>query len=155
MGARRKSGKRSGQAVVETALMMPWIAFLFVGVLDFGFYSYAAISVQNAARAAALRSANSQYSFSSTTSCIAALGELRGLPNMAGVTSCDALPAIVVITPLNSGTSPQCADCVVTPGAASVQAAVTYQTIPMVPIPGLVVGQVTLTRKAEARVLVR
>ena len=150
MGTRRKSGKQSGQAIVETALMMPWLAFLFVGVLDFGFYSYAAISIQNAARAAALRSAASQYSFSSGNSCIAALGELRGLPNMVGVTSCAALPAVVVVTPLSN---PDCADCSVTPAATSVLATVTYQTIPMIPIPGMVMGQLTMTRTAEARVL--
>jgi len=78
---------------VEASLMMPWLAFLFVGILDFGFYSYSAISIQNAARAAALRTANSQFSFSTATACIAALGELRGLPNMIGVNTAQLQPA--------------------------------------------------------------
>ena len=43
--------RQKGSAIVETALMMPWLAFIFVGVLDFGFYSYACICTQNAARA--------------------------------------------------------------------------------------------------------
>ena len=55
----KRESKTSGQAIVEVSLMMPWIAFLFVGILDFGFYSYAAILLQNVAWAAALRSANS------------------------------------------------------------------------------------------------
>ena len=53
--ARQKS--RSGHAVIELSLMMPWLFFLFVGALDFGFYSYALISVQNSARVAALKRA--------------------------------------------------------------------------------------------------
>src|SRR5260370_810485 len=86
----RKFGGTSGQAIVEASLMMPWLAFLFVGILDFGFYSYAAISIENAARAGAIRTTNDQYSFSTATACTAALGELRGLPNMVGVNSCAA-----------------------------------------------------------------
>jgi len=46
--------KNRGSAVVEAALMMPWLAFLFMGVFDFGFYAYASICTQNAARAVAV-----------------------------------------------------------------------------------------------------
>jgi len=152
---------RRGTAIVEASLMMPWLAFLFVGVLDFGFYAYSAISIQNAARAAALRSAASSSSFSLSNSCAAALGELRGLPNMVGVTSCaadadsvsDSLPAAVVLRALDNASTPICADCGVTATATSVQAAVTYRTLPMIPIPGLVMGRMTMTRIAETRVL--
>ena len=157
----KKRAKRRGAAIVEVSLMMPWIVFLFVGVLDMGFYTYAAISVQNAARAAAIRVAVNQFSFSTANACTSALGELRGLPNMYAVTTCaasagaisDAVPAAVVVTPLNNTTSPQCADCAVSPAASSVQATVTYRTMPMIPIPGLVMGRLTLTRIAETRVL--
>lgn len=155
-----KRDLRRGAAIVEASLMMPWLAFLFVGILDFGFYAYAAISIQNAARAAALRTANSQFSFSQANACIAALGELRGLPNMVGVNTCaasagaitDTEPAAVVVTVLNN---PDCADCSVNASASSVQATVTYRTLPMIPIPGLVMGRLTMTRIAESRVLVR
>jgi len=143
--------------------MMPWLAFLFVGILDFGFYSYSAISLQNAARAAAMRSAADQSSFSTGNSCAAALGELRGLPNMIGVTTCassagailDTLPAAVVIVKLDNTTTPVCADCAVTASPSSVQATVTYETLPMVPIPGLVMGRMRMTRIAESRILVQ
>ena len=160
----RGSAKTRGQAIVEVSLMMPWLAFLFVGILDFGFYAYGAISVQNAARAAALRASSSQYSFSWANACAAALGELRGLPNMVGVNSCetsaavsDMLPAGLVLTQLNSTTTPHCADCDLglPSNPTSVQATVTYQTLPMVPIPGLVMGRMTMTRIAESRVLVQ
>ena len=143
--------------------MMPWLAFLFVGILDFGFYSYSAISLQNAARAAAMRSAADASSFSSGNSCAAALGELRGLPNMIGVTTCassaggitNTLPAAVAIVKLDNTTTPVCADCGVTASASSVQATVTYETLPMVPIPGLVMGRMRMTRIAESRILVQ
>jgi len=160
----RKSRTR-GQAIVEASLMMPWLAFLFVGILDFGFYAYAAISIQNAARAAAIRAAASQYSFSWASACSAALGELRGLPNMVGINTCaasagaitDTLPAAVVVTVLDGTTTPPCADCDLglPSNPTSVQATVTYQTLPMVPIPGLVTGRMTMTRIAESRVLVQ
>jgi Flp pilus assembly protein TadG len=32
-----------GHAMVEVALMLPWILLLFVGIVEFGFYTYAAI----------------------------------------------------------------------------------------------------------------
>ena len=50
--------RRRGSAVVEAALLMPWICFLFVGILDSGFYTYGAMATQNAARAVAIQSAN-------------------------------------------------------------------------------------------------
>ena len=46
--------------MIEVTLMAPWIFFLFVGVLDFGFYAYAFISTENAARAAVLLTSKSQ-----------------------------------------------------------------------------------------------
>ena len=45
----RLLGNRRGSSVVETAFMMPWIVFLFIGVLDMGFYSYALITAARAA----------------------------------------------------------------------------------------------------------
>ena len=160
-----KRDRQRGSAIVEASLMMPWLAFLFVGILDFGFYAYSAISIQNAARAAAMRASASQFSFSTGTACIAALGELRGLPNMVGVTTCaasagaisDTQPAAVVVTVLDDTTTPQCADCGlgISPTPSSVQARVTYQTLPMIPIPGLVMGRLTMSRIAESRILVQ
>src|SRR5947207_14797502 len=47
--------KERGHAVIEVSLMAPWIFFLFMGTLDFGFYSYAIIATQNAARVAVMQ----------------------------------------------------------------------------------------------------
>jgi Flp pilus assembly protein TadG len=46
--------RRSGNSIIELTFMMPWLLFLFVGVFDFGFYAYALIATQNAARAVAI-----------------------------------------------------------------------------------------------------
>jgi hypothetical protein len=148
--------------------MIPWILFLFVGVLDFGFYSYAAIATQNAARAAALRTSANPSSVSDVIACNAALLELKGLPNMSGVTSCVSSPgsitnsqpvAACVVTLTTAGssnaacsTAASCADCAGTATARSAQAVVTYETMPMVPIPGILMGRMRLTRIAEMRI---
>src|SRR5947209_17798197 len=99
----RKIHSESGGAIVETALMVPWILFLFICIFDFGFFSYASICTQNAARAAALRAAIEQ---SSINSCTAALGELVMLPNVrTAVTTCAALPVIATAVQLAASTT--------------------------------------------------
>ena len=40
---RKTQLRERGSAIMETAFMVPWLFFLFVGVLDLGFYSYAAV----------------------------------------------------------------------------------------------------------------
>jgi Flp pilus assembly protein TadG len=79
---RNKNTRERGQAVMEVTLMAPWIFFLFVGILDTGFYSYAAICTQNAARAAATQTAAHAGSQQDTISCPAAIQELSWLPNV-------------------------------------------------------------------------
>jgi hypothetical protein len=149
--------------MVEAALMMPWLAFLFVGVLDFGFYSVAAICTQNAARAAAIQTANPNLQVNALA-CQAALGELKWLPNMTGVTApCPTSPSgitatqpvAVSVTTLTAGTTPACADCgdASAHSPSSAQVTVTYQTVPLVPIPGILMGQMRLTRIAEMRII--
>jgi Flp pilus assembly protein TadG len=160
-----RRARQRGNAVVEMAFMMPWIAFLFVGILDFGFYSYAAIATQNAARTAAIQAAAAD---DVTGACQAALNELKGLPNMSGVVTCaatpgavtNALPVAVCATVLNNTASGACsspavvcADCTLNASATSAQVVVTYQSIPMIPIPGLLTAQMRLTRIAEARMI--
>ena len=54
------ASRRSGNSIIEVTFMMPWLLFLFVGVFDFGFYSYALIATQNAARAAAVHNSISK-----------------------------------------------------------------------------------------------
>ena len=160
----KRKRREGGSSIVEIALLAPWIFFLFVGILDFGFYSYSSICTQNAARAVAL--AKAQTAASGVSACSAALGEMRMLTNVGynpstslcadGGTSCpptltsSTVVALCVKT-LNSSTTPACADCAFDTAAVSQQAEVTYKTIPLVPIPGLLTGQLTLSRGAEVR----
>ena len=140
---RRKRGAR-GNAVVELSLLAPWIFFLFVGVMDFGFYAYSLIATENAARAAALyTSSGSQFSGDSYAACQYALAELRSLPNARSLVNCNSLPLIVTVTPLDATQSVD--------GFPASRVDVTYQTVALIPIPGLA-GQFTITRRAEMRV---
>lgn len=141
---------RDGTAVVETALMAPWLVLLFLGVLDFGFYCYAAISTQHAARVAAMYTSSSTTNVTDTSgACRYAIAALQDLPNMTGISTCAASatavsssqPVAVVTTSVASGPD----------SAPAAQVSVTYQTVPVVPIPGLM-GQMTITRTAEMRV---
>lgn len=135
----KRAGRR-GHAIIELSLMAPWIFFLFMGTLDFGFYSYAIIATENAARVAVMQtSTDITTAANSALACQYALTELNALPNAKSLNSCNALPVIVTATQVNGPD-----------GALATQVAVTYQTIGMIPIPGLT-GQVTLTRTAQVR----
>jgi Flp pilus assembly protein TadG len=128
---------------VEVALLAPWIFFLFVGVLNFGFYAYALISIENAARAAATYTASNPVLADNTDSaCRYALAELSGLPNTRTLTSCNALPVQV------TAEKGQCPSLDADSLCSTVS--VTYQTIRMIPIPGLA-GQMTITRFVQLR----
>jgi len=49
----RQRRRENGSALIEITLLCPWFLFLFVGVVDLGFYTYSLIGVENAARVAA------------------------------------------------------------------------------------------------------
>ena len=135
--------RRAGNSIIEFSLMAPWILFLFAGAFDWGFYAYALISVQNAARVAAqYTSSSAATATNSAAACSYVLSELQGEPNIGTtVTSCNALPLIVTAT---SVTGPDSAP------AAQVQ--VTYKTVQLVPIPGVLAGQFTLVRTVVMRI---
>ena len=152
-GVKRRE-KQRGNAMVEAALLAPWIFFLFVGVLDFGFFSYAAISTQNVARAAALANA-ANGGPDNTGACTIALQEMSSMPNRASITSC-VTGTCPSTTGAVSSTSPLAVtSCSITgpDGGAAVRVIVTYYSIPMIPIPGVFMGQYTITRTVDAPVL--
>ena len=137
---KRGPWREHGHAIIEVTLMAPWIFFLFVGTLDFGFYSYAIIATQNAARIAVMRTSQTPTTATdSTLACNYALTELNVLPNTRSLATCGALPVIV------NATSFVDAD-----GATASRVDVTYQTINMIPIPGLT-GRLSITRNAQMR----
>jgi Flp pilus assembly protein TadG len=149
----RPGWRSSGHAVVEVALFAPWIFFLFVGALDFGFYAYAAIATQNAAREAALYASSSVDVADDAAGACAqyVIPELSSLPNMSGVTTCSGPPVTVTAGCLSCpvghasiGTSVD--------GAPAAQVSVQYQTVALIPIPGLMMQQYTLTRTVQMTV---
>ena len=147
--------RRGGNAIIETAFMAPWIFFLFVGVFDMGFYAYASICTQNAARAVVLSAA--QTNPYTPPPCTVVIGELTMLPNINPTsTTCTGTPVNMTLTTLNGSSCPDAGYGSANTFASSpfcIQSAVTYQTIPLIPIPGLLMGQLTLTRTAEMRIL--
>lgn len=143
----RASGER-GHSVVEVGLMAPWIFFLFIAIFDFGFHTYALISVQNAARAAALFTSSSVRSAAdSITACYYVRRELADLANVRTLTSCSAAPLIVTAEAVNSADSPPPP---ASPLAAS-RVTVQYQTASLIPLP-FIPAQLTITRAVEMRV---
>lgn len=139
LNSKRKRVK--GHAVLEAALLMPWLIFLFIGTFDMGFYCYDLISVENAARVAAEYTATSTYTVSdSSKACTLVLNELANVPNLTGVTGCSSLPLKVTASAVNASD-----------GSAASQVSVQYQSSSFIPIPGVLAGKLTITRVAEMR----
>jgi Flp pilus assembly protein TadG len=133
-----------GGSVLETALVLPWCVFLFIGAFDWGFYARALISTESAARVAAqYTSKDTTTAADQATACTLALEELRTSANVANVTTCNALPVIVTAQQVTG------AD-----GQPATQVAVTYQTQKLIPIPMVLQGQATLYRTAQMRLVV-
>jgi hypothetical protein len=137
-----RRNRERGNAVIEVSLLAPWMLFLMVGVLDLGFYFFAAITTENAARVAAqYGAAGPSTAGDSAGACPYALQESLTLPGLNGSMNCQSLPFVVTLTP---ATGPD--------GTAASSASVTYQSIPMIPIPGLLQGRLTFTRTVEMKV---
>jgi Flp pilus assembly protein TadG len=134
--------KRRGGALIELTLLSPWVFFLFVGIIDMGFYTYSLIAVENATRIAAeYTSATSATAADQDGACTRVLAELANLPNVAGLTSCSASPLTVTAT---STTGPD--------GGAVTSVSITYQSIQMIPIPGLLMSRLNVTRNVQMRI---
>ena len=126
--------------MVESCLLFPWFVLLFVGALDAGFDLYALIGVQSAARIAVLYTATSATDTNSSTACALVLQELNYMPNIYGkVTTCSATPLTVTLT---GPTADQY-------GYNYSKVSVTYQTVSLIPIPGVLAAQFTITRTAQ------
>ena len=148
-GIRRLGRDEAGNSIIEMAFMAPWILFLFMAVIDIGFYTYAAISTQNAARAVALY-------LSQTT-------PLTGTaPLDPAVLGCQYALQEIQKVPLPGGAAGDCSDstkvtlvmaraAVPPDGRPAVSATVTLTTLPMIPIP-FVTGQLTITRTVTMRI---
>src|SRR5215472_6442516 len=81
---RRVPRRRAGHSAVEAALMLPWLIFSFMGTLDLGFVTYSLISLESAARSAAVYLSNPWVNTTLDTdeACKYALAEMRKAPNV-------------------------------------------------------------------------
>ena len=149
--SKRPNRRRRGNALVEFSLMMPWLVFLFTGTFDFGFYSYSLISVENAARAAALHaSANTTTAADQSGACAIAIQELNGLPNIGSSfsSSCNAAPIQVSVSYCD-GTTPCTGSSTSADGQPAAFVTITYQLPPLFHLP--VTGLQSITRTVEMR----
>jgi Flp pilus assembly protein TadG len=136
-----RSRKTRGAAMVELALLCPWIVFLFVGLFDWGFYAYSLITLETAARSAVSWNANHNQPANLTDPCEIVTLEMQSLVNMRGVTTCGGSSPVSVAASQVTGPD----------GDPAAQVSVTYTTPSLIPIPGLLTKQITLTRVVTMR----
>ena len=140
----KKKAVNRGQSVIEVTLLVPIILLLFAAVVDVGFYTYAAICTENAARIAAMHaSTDRDLAASATLSQVVradVCAELKALPNV-GSTCSDSVVTVSAVSQPFTGAD----------GQAATQVSVTYTTVPLFPLPGLM-GRYTLTRVVQIRI---
>ncbi len=124
---RRRSSTQRGAAMMELALLSPWIIFMFVGLFDWGFYAYSLITLETAARSAAVWNSSHGTPADVNTACTIVTNEMQTLVNMAGVSTCGGASAVAVSATQVTGPDNE----------AAAQVQVTYTTPSLVPIPGL------------------
>ena len=143
----RRNG--AGHAIIELALIGPWLFLLFAVILNFGMFMYTGISVANAARAAAVEAGRTGSRLDRTMACDVVRQELRYLPGVTTGSPC-----------LGTGGDP----LTVTMGKAGAditaiddntkwgtRVRVRYSNPPLFRLPGMN-GQFTIERMAEVRV---
>jgi Flp pilus assembly protein TadG len=148
---RRVADGRCGNAIIEFSLLMPWLIFLFVGALDWGFYMYSLISTQAASRVGAVYASSSPGAMADKAGiCLYALEQLRRMPNVgSGASSCVTGSGVSSSAPVGSSvTSVTGVD-----GKPAVQVSVTYQTPLYIPLMTYLRSQVVITRTMQMRML--
>ena len=124
--------------MVETSLMVPMVFFLFLALVNFGFYIYAFIVVGNAARAAAQ---HISLGGPGALACPVVLREMQTLPNVYSTCTGDVTVATVTATTTFGGSV----------SAQYREVTITYNTIQLFPLP-FMSGQMTINRTARMRV---
>jgi Flp pilus assembly protein TadG len=130
----------SGTSLVEFAIVLPFLALLLIGLIDFGRYTYDAVLAANAARAAVQYGAQNLQKAEDKLGMKAAAA--ADAPNLPGLT----------VTP-----NPYCsvsgvnATCTTAGAVAYVQVVATGNFTPLVKYPGLP-STVTVTGSALMRV---
>ncbi len=134
--------------MIEFCFLLPWYVFLFIGTFDFGFYAYSLVATANAARVTAMYCAASTSTCSSNTYACTnyAIGQLKFLPNVgSAVTTCNAAPLTVTITYPSIALCPD--------GNACTSVTVTYVTPQLIPIPNVLLGQITISKTVQMAIM--
>jgi Flp pilus assembly protein TadG len=140
LGNKRRRGSAGGTAL-EFAFLMPWFVFLFIGALDWGFFAHALISTESAARVAVLYTSKSTATATDqTTACTLALQELSVASNVPASGTCTSSPVVVTATQVQGPD-----------GAQAAQVNVTYTTLSLIPIPGVLSKQFTFSTTLQMR----
>jgi Flp pilus assembly protein TadG len=132
--------RESGSSAVEFAFLVPWFVFLFVGILDTGYYMYALISAQSAARTAVLfTSSSTSASTQSTVACSYVYDQLTSNINLTAATTCVSPSPITLTTTV--GTGPD--------GNSASTVTVQFTSATLIPIPGVLPATIPVSRTAE------
>jgi Flp pilus assembly protein TadG len=136
-------GSRRGTVMLEVSLFAPLFFFLMVGAIDWGFCASALISLESAARSAAVyTSGTTNTAADAAGACALVLGEMQKVANVgAAVTTCTGSPIVVTATSILGPDS-----------STASQVSVTYTTMSFIPIPGLLAKNYTITRVVTMRV---
>ena len=130
--------------------MTPWLIFLFIGAMDWGFYAYALIATEAAARIACTYTSTSASTATDiNTACTYAVEQLKKMPNVSGMsdTGCATGSAVSGTTPVGiSATSVTGPD-----GNPAAQVTVVYLTPVLIPGPSGIPKQLTITRTIQMR----
>jgi Flp pilus assembly protein TadG len=148
----RRAGRRQGNALVEFALIAPLLLPIVLVIFDIGMYTYAFVSLQNAARAAAVRNSGGPDSAADqSAACALVIEELRGLPNIGSSfdTPCAASP-LVVTSVLCDDTTACIGTATSADGQRAVSVTVTYTPPALFRLP--FVGPNSITRNAQMKV---
>jgi Flp pilus assembly protein TadG len=138
----RQNRPERGSALIELSLLAPWLFFLFVGVVDLGFFTYDLIAVENATRIAAEHTSQSTLvQADQAGACTLVRTELAMVPNATSVANCEAAPLVVTATGV---TGPD--------GNPATSVTVTYNSAHFIPIPLLLKGNLTISRNVQMRV---
>jgi Flp pilus assembly protein TadG len=131
---------RKGSSMVEMAILMPWFVFIFVGVLDLGFYNYALVTAQSAARTAALyTSTGAAASTDATTACTYVIDQLTSNINLSSATTCTGTSPISLTATTQTGPD----------GNPAATVTVQFNSPLLIPIPGILPANLTITRSVQ------
>lgn len=133
--------RKSGNTAIEFAFFAPWYLFLFLGIFNYGFYSYSLIAVQNAARICGFyASGSASASIDTTTVCKYALAQLKNLPNVGSGTVTCSSPVTVAAS---ATTGPD--------GYPAASVTVSYSTPALFAVPIIFPGQITISKTVVMR----